>query len=198
VVRALPPGGLRFGGAPVVLDLLARVRAVVPEPTALGVAVTGPAVLARAGSSLGDAVQYVLAAVQAVAQAGASVMFVREDGGVSVDAAEYARATTPLWGSLRFFRAVGVLHLRGAADGWAGVVAAPGQFLPVFDPDASPGLAAAMRDGTRGFGLALAPGVGPPAALHGGGRCALVTNDDDLIGRVPVRELQAAVGRMRG
>jgi hypothetical protein len=199
-LRALPPGGLRFGDAPVVLDLLARVRAVVPEPTALGVAVTGPAALARAGMSLGDAVQHVLAVVQAVAQGGASVVFVREDGAFAVDPAEYARVTTPLWGSLRFFRAVGVLHLRGAADGWAGVVSVPGQFLPVFDPDASPGLATALGSGSRAFGLALAPGAGVDVAgpLRAGGRCALVTNDDDLIGRVPVREVQAAVGRMRG
>jgi hypothetical protein len=189
------------GGAPVVLDLLARVRAVVSPETALGVTVTGPATLAAASGgtlALPAAVQQTLAAARTVAQAGAAVVFVREQASVRVDAAEYARAATPLWASIKFFRAAGVLKLSGAADAWAAVGAVPGPFLPCFDSHESPSLAAAMLASSRAFGIGLqAAGVPVEAVelLHSG-RCALVTHVEDLRGHIAVRDVHGAVGRM--
>jgi hypothetical protein len=204
-LRARAPGARDFdparGGAPVIVDLLARVRAVVPPDTALGVTVTGPATLAAASGgslTLPDAVAQALHAARTVAQAGAGVVFVREDASVPVDAAEYIGATTPLWGSLTFFRTAGVLKLCGAADGWAPVVAAPGPFLPCFDSHESPAVSAAMLASERPFAIGLeASGVPVEAVelLHTG-RCALVTHVEDLAGRIPVRDVQGAVARM--
>jgi hypothetical protein len=44
------------------------------------------------------------------------------------------------------------------------------------------------------YGLAVAPGEAPPAF---DGSCVLLTHTQDLAGHVPVRELQAAVERLR-
>jgi hypothetical protein len=158
----------------VVVDVLTRLRAVVPEGMALGACVPG------GGSAL--------AAARTVAEAGASVVFVREDASVAVDPAEYARATAPLWGSLRFFRALGVLHLGAqVADGWSEVACSPGAFVPAVPPSLVERVAASGRP----FGVALPPGAPiPPGAV-------LVTNDDDLLGRVEVRDLAGEVARMR-
>jgi hypothetical protein len=160
---SVPPG---------VADLLRRVRAVVPEPTALGVVVTGPATL---GGPLGAAVQRTLAVARDAAQAGASVVFVDERGTALPDG--YARALTPLWGSLKFFRATGVLK----AD-WAGELPR-GPFLPCVTTPIEPP-----------YALAVEPGAAPPAG-HG---ATLVTHTHDLAGHVPVRDLQAAVARLSG
>jgi hypothetical protein len=144
-------------------DLLTRVKAVVP--TTLGVVLTGPA-------TRGDP-QAVLAAARVAAEAGASVIFVRED--VDAPPEGYARMANPLWGSLKFFRAVGVLKAPWAAD-------VRGPFLPcVTSPIDAP------------YALAVAPGEAAPAG-HG---AALVTHTEDLAGHVPVRELQSAVARLR-
>ena len=152
-------------GQALIADLLARVRAVVDVP--LAVTLSGPA-------TRGDA-QAVLAAARGAAEAGASVIFVRED----VSAPDgYARMATPLWGSLKFFRAVGVLVVPG--DGWADVVRTRGPFLPC------------VRTGLDvPHALAVLPGeAAPPNAA------ALITHTEDLAGHVPVRELQPAVARL--
>ena len=205
--RGGPGAALAFdparGGAAAVLDLLGRVRAVVAEPTALGVTVTGPATLAAAcggGVGLGDAVQAVLAAARAAAERGASVVVVREDGASPVDPGEYGRACGALWGSLRFFRAAGVLQVAGPVAGWAPVLSAPGPFLPVFEPGTASATATAMGSGTRAFGLALEPGAGAgeAGALARGGHCALLTHTRDLLGAVPVRGVRAAVAALGG
>jgi len=168
LARSLRPDVLVVddGGEPaLVADLLRRVRAVVP--TELGVVIEGPA-------TRGD-LQPVLAAARSAAEAGARVIFVRED----VEAAPegYARLATPLWGSLKFFRAIGVLKAP-----WAGELPR-GQVLPcVTSPLDAP------------YALAVAPGEAPPLS-HG---AALVTHTEDLAGHVPVRDLQAAIDRLRG
>jgi hypothetical protein len=158
------------------VDLLRRVRAVIPEPTLLGVTIGGPAKIAGGGAAPGGlsaAVQAALAASRAAAQAGAAVIFVREDLRAPPDG--YERATAPLWGSVKFFRAAAVLqtpapwHVKGP--------------LPC-----SP----APTDGAHG--LAVPPGEAPPA--HDG-RCVLLTHTEDLAGHVPVRDLQTAVERLR-
>jgi len=195
---------LRFdparGGAPVILDLLQRVRAVVPDAVSLAVTLVGPRMLVAAGSDalgLPAATQLVLAAARAVAEAGSGVVIVREDGGAEVDDAAYAAATAPLWRSLQFFRSAGVLQVSGAADGWAGVLAGAGPFLPVFNARESPGAAAAVAGAGRPYGLALptdvvASPVGPLATE----RCALLTHDRDLAGEVPVRDVAGVAAAM--
>jgi hypothetical protein len=141
-------------------DLLARVRAVVPAP--LAVTLRGASDVPRA-----------IAAARAAAEAGAQVVFVREDA--AEPPAGYERATAPLWGSLKFFRAEGVL-----------LTPAP---WPVRGP-----LPCSPVPAERGpYGLAVAPGEAPPA--HDG-RCVLVTHTEDLAGHVPIRDLQAAVARL--
>jgi hypothetical protein len=153
-------------GQALIADLLKRVRAVVDVP--LAVVLSGPA-------TRGDA-QAVLAAARAAAEAGANVVFVREDVATPPDG--YARIATPLWSSLRFFRAVGVLVV--PESGWEEVVAKRGPFLPCV----------------RGsleipHGLAV-----PPGEAAGATTAALVTHTEDLAGHVPVRELQTVVARL--
>jgi hypothetical protein len=149
-------------GHALMADLLKRVKAVVPAP--LGVVLTGPA-------TRGDA-QAVLAAARIAAEAGAGVIFVREDVPSPPDG--YARMANPLWGSLKFFRAVGVLKAPWAAE-------ARGPFLPCVESSID-----------APHALAVAPGDAAPPG-HG---AALVTHTEDLAGHVPVRELQSAVARL--
>jgi hypothetical protein len=209
-LHAAPGVTLRFdpgrGGAPVILDLLRRVRAVVPDAVSLGVTLVGPAVLVAASASasasadaltLPAAAQVVLAAARAVAEAGAGVVIVREDGRDAVDVASYLAASTPLWRSLQFFRSVGALHVSGGADGWADVLGSAGPFLPVFNAAESPGAAAAVAAAGRPYGLALMPGsAGPPPGPLAPDRCALLTHDRDLAGQVPVRDAAGVVAGM--
>jgi hypothetical protein len=195
---ARAPSGveLRFdaarGGAPVILDLLQRVRAVVPDSVSLAVTVMGPGAL-----GVPEATQLVLAAARAVAEAGAGVVIVREGGGGEVDSAAYLAATAPLWRSLQFFRSVGMLQVAGPADAWAEVLAGPGAFLPVFNPRESPGVVAAIAAAGRPYGLALtADGGGSQIGPLPPDRCALLTHDRDLAGQVPIRDAAGAVAAM--
>ena len=164
LARSLRPDVLIVddGGEPaLVADVIRRVRAVVD--TELGVVIPGPG----AGS-----IQPVLAAARSAAEAGARVIFVREDGEMPE-----ARALTPLWGSLKFFRAVGVLKAP-----WAGELPR-GPFLPcVSTPIDAP----------------HALGVAPGEAARPGPSTALITHTEDLAGHIPIRELQSAVARLRG
>ncbi len=195
---------LRFdparGGAPVVLDLLHRARAVVPDSVSLAVTLVGPVALANAtGRALGlvGATQIVLAVGRTVSEAGAGVVIVREEAGAEIDCAAYLAATAPLWRSLQFFRSAGILQVGGRADAWADVLAGAGPFLPVFNAVESPGAAAAIARAGRPYGLALAADVsgstpGPLAT----DRCALLTHDRDLVGQVPVRGAAGVVAAM--
>jgi hypothetical protein len=142
------------GEPPLVADLLRRVRAV--TDTELGVVIRG-----------GRDLQPVLAAARSAAEAGARVIFVRDDGQMPEP-----RALTPLWGSLKFFRAVGVLKAP-----WAGELPR-GPFLPcVTTPIDAP------------HALAVPPGetARPSPAT------ALVTHTVDLAGHVSIRDLQSAI-----
>ncbi|UGS34380.1 hypothetical protein [Capillimicrobium parvum] len=185
--------------AATVLDVLRRLPAVVPG-TALGVTVTGPATLvAAAGGALEieDGARQVLAVVQAVTQAGASIVVVREDPAVDVEPERYVRAAAPVWGSLRFFRAAGVLHVRGEAGrAWSAVLAGPGPYVSCFDRVASPALVEATVAAARPFGLIVPAdpqAAGMPEHLPG---TALLIHDEDLAGRIAVRDLRSAVARM--
>jgi hypothetical protein len=158
-------------GVALVADLLRRVRAVVPPPTALGVTVTGPA---TRGEPLAAAVQATLAAARGAAEAGATVIFVDERVESPPDG--YARALTPLWGSLQFFRAVGVLKAT-----WSGELP-KGPFLPCVT---------APIDAPHALAVPPVEAARPTAAT------TLITHTEDLAGYVPVRELRSAIDRLR-
>jgi hypothetical protein len=204
--RICAPAGvdLRFDpareGAPVILDLLHRARAVVPDSVSLAVTLVGPAALLdAAGQALGlaAATQIVLAAARAVAETGAGVVIVREEAGADVDCAAYLVATGPLWRSLQFFRSVGVLQVGGRADAWADVLAGAGPFLSVFNASESPEAAAAVAGAGRPYGLALAADAGgSTAGPLATDCCALLTHDRDLAGQVPVRRAAGVVAAM--
>jgi hypothetical protein len=151
------------------VDLLRRVRAVVPEPTLLATTICGPATYAVGGGSPADGARIAIAYARVVAEAGAAVVFVRESAPALPDG--YARAVTPLWGALQFVRATGVLRAP-----WADELPR-GPFLPCVTETID-----------RPHALAVAPGGAAPP----GASAALITHTDDLAGHVPVRELQAA------
>ena len=96
------------------VDLLRRVRAVVPEPTLLATTICGPATYTVGQASLADGARITIAYARAVAEAGAGIVFVREWASELPDG--YGRAVTPLWGALKFFRATGVLCAPFAAE----------------------------------------------------------------------------------
>jgi hypothetical protein len=146
----------------ILADLLGRLRAVVPTTT-LGVVLSGPA-------TRGDA-PAVLAAARTVAEAGAEIVFVRETVPLPEN---YARLANPLWGSLRFFRAAGVLLAPDAP-------AVRGPYLPCLPVAAD---------------VPHALGVAPGEASVAGPATALITHTEDLAGHVPVRDLRAAVERL--
>ncbi len=182
--------------AAVVLETIRRLRMLLDGvPCAAGI--TGPAALSRLAG--GDPVPAALAplslaAVRALCEAGAQIVFVVEAPEPPDDPAAFVAALAPLWGSAAFYRALGVLHLAGAADGWQAVIERGGPYVPCFDPDASPGLAALVAGRERGlFGLALPPGTVSARAseLAASERCALVTHTGELAGAVPSRELVA-------
>jgi hypothetical protein len=158
-------------GQALIADLLKRVRAVVPEPMLLGVVLRGPAA-APGPASLNAAVRSVLGAARGAAEAGAGVIFVRENASVPPEG--YERATAPLWGSLKFFRAAAVLVTPAP---WAVKGPLPCSPTPADGP----------------YGLTVAPAEAPPA--HDG-RCVLLTHTEDLAGHVPIRDLQDAVARL--
>ena len=152
------------------VDLLRRVRAVVPEPTLLATTICGPATYAVGQGSLADGARITLAYARAVAEAGANVVFVREFAPELPDG--YARAVTPLWGALKFVRAVGVLRAPWAAE------LPRGPFLPCVTERA-------RRRRTR------SPSRRAKRA-PAGTSAALITHTEDLAGHVPIRELQSA------
>jgi hypothetical protein len=155
------------------VDLLRRVRAVVPEPTLLATTLCGPATYTVGHASLADGARITTAYARAVAEAGANVVFVRESEPELPDG--YARAVAPLWGALKFFRAVGVLRAPWAAE------LPRGPFLPCV-----------MSEVDVPHALAVAPGEAVPAS-HG---AALITHTEDLAGHVPIRDLQSAAARL--
>jgi hypothetical protein len=188
--------------AAVVLDAVARLKTLL-DGAVLAAGLAGPAWLSRlcGGDPSPETIARLqLPAARALCEAGAQLVFVVESADPPTDPSAYATALGPLLGSIRFFNALPVLHLPGAADGWEPVVAGGGPYVACFDPDASPALAAlAERDGGPLFGVAVPPaGAGPAARrLAALERCALVTNDGELAGRVASRDLAAAAASLR-
>ncbi len=180
--------------AAVVLETVRRLRALVDLPVAAGI--TGPAALARlSGAEVEAVAPWSLAAARALCEAGARILWVVEGPEPPPDPAAYVAAAAPLWGSVRFYNALGVLHVAGAADGWLPVVERGGPLVPCFDPDGAPALAGVSRS----FGLALPPG--PPSARAGelaaGDGCVLVTHTRELAGAVASREIAGCAAELR-
>ncbi len=158
-----------------------------------GGAVAGVGGAGGAGGDLAFAAKRALAAVRALCEAGAGLIWIVEDGArAPADAGDYARALTPVLGTARFYRADAALHLAGAADGWLDAVRKLRAAIPCFDPAEAPALAAEQRD----FGVIVAPGARAPAHAMAAA-CALVTHDAELAGRVPARELRSAVQALK-
>jgi hypothetical protein len=173
-----------------------RAAAVIEAVRRLKTLLDGPLL---AASVTGGANQLPL--VRALCEAGAQIVFISESAEPPADASAYESALGPLLGSIRFYNALAVLHLSGAADGWAPIVSRDGGYLPCFDPDASPRLAELFeQDDRRLFGIAVPPGEPGPAArrLAAVDRCALITHDTELAGRVASRDLAAAAATLQG
>jgi len=128
----------------------------------------------------------------------AQVVFVVEEADPPPDPSAYAAALAPLWATIRFYGALGVLHLAGGADTWAPVLEREGPFLPCFDPEASPGLASVVAG--RSFGLALPPRPVTARAreLASSSRCVLLTHTRELAAVVPGRALASCGAELRG
>lgn len=197
-----PPADFENSGrGPVVIEAVRRLSGLLGERVIVSAGVTGPVRLSRlSGGKLSavETVDLVLAAVRSLCEAGTKLVWVVEDTELPEEPEALADAMVPVWQSIAFYQGTGALHLSGAADGWEPFVSSGGSYLPCFDPEASPGLAARFRS-SGNFGLALPPGEPGGAAreLASGGRCVLLTNDADLAGVVAARDLRKAVSNLR-
>jgi hypothetical protein len=201
---ARPSGGaldLAAGRGPVVLEVVRRLRAMLAGRALVAAGVTGPVRLAGlfGRHDAADAVDATLAAVRALCDAGAQVIWLVEGPSGPHDPDALVAALAPVWGTIRFYRALGVLHLADASETWRDVIARGGPYVPCFDPDAAPALTDAIAGTPAIYGLALPPGRPGPRALElaRDRRCALLTHDGELAGRVPGRELSAAAQQLR-
>ena len=190
------------GRGPVVIEVVRRLSGLLGERVVVSAGVTGPTRLSRlSGGSVSpeEAAGLILPAARLLCEAGAKLIWVVEEETPPEDSDALAAAMMPLWGSIAFYGGTGALHLAGAADGWKPFVASGGPYLPVFDPEASPGLADRLRS-FGSFGLALPPGQPDAIAreLASTGRCFLLTHDNELSGRVAARDLRKAVASLRG
>lgn len=189
------------GRGPVVLETVRRLSALLGDRVVVSAGVTGPARFARLSDgdiSPAKAAETILAAVRLLCEAGAKLIWVVEDGAPPEEPGPLAAAMTPVWQSIAFYQGVGALHVAGSADGWEPFIAAGGPYLTCFDPERSPGLAKRFRS-AGSFGLALPPGASGGAAgeLVSTGRCFVLTNDDELSGRIAVRDLRNVVSALR-
>jgi hypothetical protein len=204
------PGAAPTGARAAALrETIARVHAALGERALVAASVTGlvrasadrlavaapaPGVVGAPapGADLAAAAKLMLAAVRALCEAGAGLVWIVEDGArPPAHAAAFAQALAPVLATVRAHRASAALHLAGAADGWLDAIRRLRQAIPCFDAARSPALAAALGGGTRAFGVLVAPAATPPA-LAGDPRCVLVTHDGELAGRIAPRSLRAA------
>jgi hypothetical protein len=192
------------GRGPVVTEAVRRLQALLGDGVMVAAGVTGPVRLSRL--SEGDlspteaAELLVLPAVRPLCEAGAKLVWIVEEPEPPSDPESLAAAMLPVWQSIQFYQGLGVLHLAEVADGWKPMIATGGPYLPCFDPDQSPELAAYVRGTQDTYGLALPPG--PPGEAAGElartGRCAILTNNAELAGTVSARDLRKVVEALRG
>jgi hypothetical protein len=191
----------RSGRGPVVTEAVRRLRALLGEQSIVAAGVTGPVTLAQLSGgalSAAEASALVLLAIRPLCEAGARLIWVVEGSEPPPDPTALAVALEPVWQSIRFYQGLGVLHLAGAADGWLALIEEGGAYLPCFNPECAPALAAHARNAAgKLFGLALPGPIGDDLReLAHSGRCALVTNERELAGVVPARDLPRVVGEL--
>lgn len=190
------------GRGPVVIEAVRRLSGLLGDRVVVSAGVTGPARLSRlSGGNVppAEAAGLILPAVRLLCEAGARLIWVVEDETPPDDPSDLVSAMMPVWASIAFYQGIGALHVAGAADGWEPFIASGGPYLTCFDPDGSPTLASRFRS-SGSFGLALPPGEpgGTARALASTGRCFLLTNDGELSGRVPARDLRKTASALRG
>lgn len=201
---ASEPDFANSGRGPVVTEAISRLQSLLGDEIVVAAGVTGPARLSRLSegelSPAEAAESLVLPAVRPLCEAGAKVIWVVEEPEPPDDPEALVAAMQPVWGSIQFYQGLGVLHLAGAADGWKPMISESGPYLPCFDPDQSPELAAYVRESQNTYGLALPPGPPGDAAgeLARTDRCAILTNDAELASTVSARDLRKVVATLRG
>lgn len=190
------------GRGPVVMECVRRLSIMLGEDRPVAASVTGPATLARLSHGSLDeagAVSALVGIARVLLDHGARVIFVVESEEPPTDPQNLAQAASPLWGTIRFYRALGVLHLAGAADGWRTFVERGGAYVPCFDAALSPGLLGDVEANGRPFGLAL-PGLRLNTTardLARSRRCVMLTSDGELAGRTSTRELPQLMVALR-
>jgi hypothetical protein len=198
-IRAGAPDFAAHGRGPVVIEVVTRLRKLLSDQALVAAGVTGPATLSALFPKMtaDEAARLMLEPVRRLCESGAQVIFVVEAAPPPSDLDGFTRALASAWGTIRFYRGLGVLHLQGAGDAWLNLVRAGGPYLPCFDPKASPGLAAWASAAGR-YGLGVPPGSAHKVIeLARTGRCALFTNDGELAGRVDPQDLYQTVAEMR-
>jgi hypothetical protein len=198
-MRARAPDFAAHGRGPVVIEVVARLRKLLSDQALVAAGVTGPATLSALFPRMTpeEAARLMLEPVRRLCESGAQVIFVVEAAPPPPDLGGFTRALASAWGTIRFYRGLGVLHLQGAGDAWLKVVRSGGPYVPCFDPKASPGLASWASRGGR-YGLGVPPGGAHKVIeLARTGRCALITNDGELAGRVDPQDLHRTVAEMR-
>lgn len=187
--------------APVVIEAVKRLAGLLGERMIVSASVTGPSRLSRLSGgkvSPSEAAELVLAAVRHLCEAGVKLIWAVEDAEPPEDPDSLADAMAPVWSSVAFYNGTGALHAAGKADGWEPFIVRGGPYIPCFDPDESSKIAERFRL-SGAFGLALPPGGPSNVAkeLAGNGRCAILTHDGELSGRVAARDLRKEVASLR-
>src|SRR5262249_42256968 len=116
-----PPANPDFANSrrgAVVLEAIRPLRTLLHERALVAASVTG---LTRLAKLLGTASAiecggHLLAAVRLLCEAGAQIIWVVEQSDPPADPNGLEAALAPVWGTIRFYRALGCLHLAGAAD----------------------------------------------------------------------------------
>ncbi len=197
-IRPLPGDVETAARACPTLEAIRRLADILPEATAVAVAVTGTQRFAAlTGREPGEWAQSLNGAVRLALDAGVSVVLVQEGRGAPADAAAWARDLAPVLGSVAFYRGVGAVVLTDPEPAWAAAAASPGASrVPFVVDEAAPDVLAAVA-GRPLWGVAARPGgtadlagaavVTPPGALCG------------ALGAAPLGEtLRAQAGRAGG
>lgn len=198
---SLPSDLERRGRIPMLVDTVTRLKTVLGNRAAIGVALNGPQRLVSAscgGISLSDAAEVVLAMVRLVCSKGVNLVWLLEDSATPPsDSAEWQMVTAPILGTIRFYQAIPALHLPGAADDWLPIVEELGNnAVTCVDPEKSPGLAAAVSNAGL-FGTIVSPELTEVTPLLrqfiSSPGCLLITSDADWSGRIPAREMGSKI-----
>lgn len=203
---SVPSDVERRGRLPMLTDTITRLKTVLGDRAAIGVALSGPQKLVSASDghiSLSDAAELVLTMVRLICSKGVNLIWLLEDSSnPPSDLEEWQLATAPILGTIRFYQAVPALHLPGNAEGWLPIVQELGSSaITCVDPEKSPGLATAVSNAGL-FGVIvdselteITPSLRQFIGSHG---CMLITSDADWSGRIPAREMGNKIELLKG